>query len=76
MQWILQDIPLGKNIRRIRKERQMTQMEVASKMQLRGSNMSRSSFANIESGRRNIRASGLKCLRIVLEVDYDEFFRD
>lgn len=76
MQWILQDIPLGKNIRRIRKERQMTQMEVASKMQLRGSNMSCSSFANIESGRRNIRASGLKCLRIVLEVGYDEFFRD
>lgn len=76
MQWILQDIPLGKNIQTIRMSRNMTQMQVVEKMQLIGSSMSRSTYANIESGRRNIKASDLKALQKVFNVDYDEFFKD
>lgn len=63
MQWILNDIPLGRNIQTIRMERKMTQMQVVEKMQLIGSTMSRSTYANIESGRRNIKASDLKALQ-------------
>ncbi|MDD3346834.1 helix-turn-helix transcriptional regulator [Oscillibacter sp.] len=76
MQWLLQDVSLGKNIQRIRTEKNMTQAQVAEKLQLMGSLMSRSTLANIESGRRNIKVSDLKALRSVLGVEYDAFFRD
>ena len=54
----------------------MTQLELITKMQLLGSNMSRSTLANIETGRRNVKASDLKGLKIIFDVDYDEFFED
>lgn len=76
MQWILQDIPLGRNIQTIRMSRNMTQSQVIEKMQLLGSSMSRSTYANIESGRRNIKASDLKALQTIFNVDFSEFFKD
>ena len=76
MQWILQDILLGRNIQTVRMSRNMTQMQVVEKMQLIGSSISRSTYANIETGRRNIKASDLRALREVLNVDYSEFFKD
>ena len=69
MQWILHDIPIGRNIQNIRIRKNMTQLELITKMQLLGSNMSRSTLANIETGRRNV-------LKIIFDVDYDEFFED
>lgn len=76
MQWILQDIPLGRNMQTIRMARNMTQMQVVEKMQLLGSSMSRSTYANIESERRNIKASDLKALKTIFDVDYSEFFKE
>ena len=76
MQWILQDIPLGRNMQTIRMARNMTQMQVVEKMQLLGSSMSRRTYANIESGRRNIKASDLKALKTIFDVDYSEFFKE
>lgn len=74
MQWILQDIPIGRNIQNIRMNQNMTQQDVVAKLQLMGSMMSRSTLANIETGRRNIKASDLKALQIVFNVDFKEFF--
>lgn len=74
MQWVLADIPIGRNIQTIRIRKNMTQIEVIAKMQLMGSIMSRSTLANIETGRRNIKASDLKALKVIFDVDYDEFF--
>ena len=74
MQYILQDIPIGKNIRKIRMRKKMTQMDVITQIQLKGCMMSRSTLANIETGRRNIKASDLKLLKEIFEVDYEEFF--
>ena len=54
----------------------MTQREVVEQLQLMGSNLSRSSLANIECGCRNIKASDLKALRVLFQVDFEEFFRD
>lgn len=76
MQWILQDIPIGRNIQTIRMEKGMTQMEVVEKIQLMGGTMSRSTLANIEVGRRNIKASDLKALKVILEAEFDDFFKD
>jgi len=75
MQWILTDIPLGRNIQEIRMKKNMTQTDVIAKLQLMGSIMSRSTFANIETGRRNIKASDLRLLKLIFNVDYEEFFR-
>ena len=76
MQWILQDIPIGRNIKNIRMKKNMTHAEVVGQLQLMGSSMSRSTLANIESGRRNIKASDLKALQKLFDVDYEEFFED
>lgn len=76
MQWILQDVPIGRNIQNIRMKKNMTQAEVVGQLQLMGSSMSRSTLANIESGRRNIKASDLKALQKLFAVDYEEFFED
>lgn len=74
MQWIISDIPLGRNIQKIRLRRNMTQSELVAQLQLRGSIMSRSTLANIETGRRNIKASDLCLIKEILEVDFDVIF--
>ena len=76
MQWILQDIPLGRNIQTVRMSKNMTQIEVVEQLQLMGSMMSRSTLANIEAGRRDIKASDLKALQVLFDVEYSEFFKD
>ena len=76
MQWILQDVPIGRNIQNIRMKKNMTQADVVGQLQLMGSSMSRSTLVNIESGRRNIKASDLKALQKLFNVDYKEFFED
>ena len=75
MQWILQDIPIGRNIQDIRMSKGMTQAAVVAQLQLKGSIMSRSTLANIESGKRSIKASDLRLLKELFDVDYDEFFK-
>ena len=75
MQWILQDIPIGRNIQAIRIEKKLKQEQVVAKLHLMGSNMSRSTLANIEVGRRNIKASDLRALKTLFDVDYDMFFK-
>ena len=76
MQWILQDIPLGRNIQTVRMSKNMTQIEVVEQLQLMGSMMSRSTLANIEAGRRKNKASDLKALQVLFDVEYNEFFKD
>ena len=76
MQWILQDVPIGRNIQNIRMSKGMTQSAVVAQLALKGSIMSRSTLANIESGKRNIKASDLKLLKELFNVDYNEFFKE
>lgn len=76
MQKVLQDIPLiGKNMRKIRLSKGLTQSEVASRMQKRGSRLSRAAYSNIECGRSNIKASDLIILSKVCKVGIEAFFR-
>lgn len=76
MQWVLRDIPLGRNIQSTRIIKEMMQEEVITKIQLMGNKMTRSTLANIETGRRNIKASDLKALKLLFDVGYEEFFRE
>ncbi|MBP3610122.1 MAG: helix-turn-helix transcriptional regulator [Lachnospiraceae bacterium] len=76
MKWILSDIALGRNIQTIRMQKNMTQTDVVAKLQLMGSMMSRSTLANIETGRRNIKVNDLRLLKHIFDVSYEEFFRE
>lgn len=74
MRYILQDVPIGRNIQTVRLSRGMTQEQVVQQMQLHGSSISRSTLANIERGSRNIKVSDLKILKEIFNVEYEAFF--
>lgn len=75
MQKILQNVSLGENLQRIRKAKGLSQNDVATKMQLMGRSISRSHYANIEQGIRNLFVTDLVLLREIFDVSYDEFFQ-
>ena len=65
---------LGEQIRQRRDALHMTQEELVARMQLMGSMITRSTLANIESCRRNIKVSDLMIMKTIFNVDYDAFF--
>jgi len=75
MQYILQDISLGNNIKNLRTAKGYTQAQIVDKMQLMGSAISRRTYSHIESGKRNIKASDLIAIKSVLTVEYDDIFK-
>lgn len=68
------EIRIGENIRRIRKEKGFGQTETVRMLQLRGVNMTRETLVKIERGIQHITASQLRGLKDVLETTYDNFF--
>ena len=72
MQWVLQDINIGANLRRLRKNARFTQEQVAGKAQLLGSQMSRTTYAQVELGIRNIKVSDLIILKAVFNTTYED----
>ena len=75
-QKIKQDnICIGHNIRKIRKERKMGQTEMSVKLQLVGTDITREALVKIERGIQHIYASQLKAIKEVLETSYDELFK-
>ena len=74
MQYFLQDINIGNNLKALRKRFGYSQSELVAKLQLMGSNMSRSTYSKIETGTRNIRISDFIALKQIYDVDFSEFF--
>lgn len=75
-QKIRQDVSLGSNIRKLRKQSHLTQEQVVAKLQLQGIEISRSSYSQIECGTYNIRVSELIALAGLFQVDYNAFFEN
>ena len=75
MQKILSDQTFGQNLKRIRLQSGLTQEQTATKLQLLGSPISRSTYSLIEMGRGNIFISDLVGLWQIFQVEYEEFFR-
>lgn len=65
---------IGANIQKARKQRGLTQDETIAKLQLMGVNISRSTYAKIETDRINIRVSELIALSQIFGVDFNFFF--
>lgn len=74
MQWFLQDISIGENLRKLREQAGYSQSQLVTKLHLMGSNMSRSTYSKIETGTRNIRISDFIALKVIYDVDFSEFF--
>ena len=64
-------IPIGRNIRRIRKERQIGQTELVRKVQLLGFDMTREALVKIERGIQHIQAQQLYAIKTVLSTSYE-----
>ena len=69
-------IPIGKNIRNIRIKKGISQDELAARLCVMDYPISRSAISNIETGKRNIKLDYLKSLKIIFNVEYDEFFKE
>ena len=63
---------IGKNIRRLRKEKGIGQTELVGKLQLIGVKMTRETLVKIERGIQHIQLEQLKGIKAVLGVSYEE----
>lgn len=65
-------IPIGKNIRRVRKSRKIGQTELVRQLQLLGIDMTRETLVKIERGIQHIQAKQLYAIKEILETTYDD----
>lgn len=70
------DRNIGSNIQKARYGKGLTQDETIAKLQLMGIEISRITYAKIETNRINIRVSELIALSKIFDVDFNYFFED
>ena len=69
------EIFIGKNIRRIRKEKGIRQTEMGALLQLENVMITREALVKIERGIQHIQATQLRAIKNVLETTYDELLK-
>lgn len=69
------EIFIGKNIRRIRKEKGIRQTEMVALLQLENVMITREALVKIECGIQHIQATQLRAIKNVLETTYDELLK-
>lgn len=75
-QKLKQDLSIGSNLKSLRKAVKLTQEQVAAQLQVRGLDVSREMYCQMEQGRYSVRISVLKALKDIYRVQsYDEFFK-
>ena len=65
---------IGNNIRKLRESAGITQELLATKLQLLGCNITRSSLAKIEVGQRHLYPDEIVHIKNVLKVSYEDIF--
>ena len=76
MQKIRPDMDIGHNIQRLRRRTNMTQDQVVAQLQLMGIEISKSTYAKLETNRMNIKVSELIALSKIFDADIAESFSD
>lgn len=66
---------IGGNIRTLREQANLTQEQLAAKLQTRGCDLTRSALAKIEVGQRHLYPDEILLLREILAVNYEDIFR-
>lgn len=74
MQKLRPDMDIGKNIQLLRKRSGLTQDNTIAKLHLMGIDISKSTYAKLETNRMNIKVSELVALSIIFSVDMNAFF--
>lgn len=65
---------VGNNIRNLREKRNITQEQLAAKLQVNGCDITRSAVAKIEVGQRHIYPDEIILIKKILNTSYDEIF--
>lgn len=65
---------IGKNIRKIRENKGMTQEMLSTKLQLSGCDITRSAVAKIEVGQRHLYPDEIILIKEILDTDFDSIF--
>ena len=68
------ELKIGKNIRQIREEQNMTQETLAAKLQLNGCDITRSAVAKIEVGQRHLYPDEIVLIKEILNTSFDKIF--
>ena len=66
------EIHIGENIKKIRKQKKIKQIDIVRKMQLMGIDITRESLVKIERGIQHIYASQLRAIKEILDTTYDD----
>ena len=74
MQKLRPDMDIGHNIQNLRKKAELTQDQTVAKLQLMGLEISKSTYAKIETNRMNIRVSELVALSKIFGAQFNDFF--
>ena len=74
MQKLRPDMDIGHNIQRLRKKAGLTQDQTVAKLQLMGLEISKSTYAKLETNRMNIRVSELVALSRIFNAQFNDFF--
>lgn len=65
---------VGNNIRNLREKNHITQDQLASRLQIRGCDITRSAVAKIEVGQRHLYPDEIILIKEILGVRYDDIF--
>ena len=65
---------IGLNIRNLREKANLTQEQVAARLQLEGCDITRSAVAKIEVGQRHLYPDEIILIRNILRTDYESIF--
>lgn len=74
MQKIRPDMDIGQNIQQLRKKSGLTQDQTIAQLQVLGIEISKSTYAKIETNRMNIKVSELIALCKIFHTDIADFF--
>lgn len=66
---------VGSNIRKLREAANLTQEQVAAKLQVQGCDINRGAVAKIEVGQRHLYPDEIILLRQILGTSYEDIFR-
>lgn len=65
---------LGRNIKRLRKERHLKAIAVIAQLQLRGIDINTGTFSKVENARNNPTVEMIIALKEIFDCNYEEFF--
>ena len=65
---------LGKNIRKLRMEQNLSQEQLAAQLQVWGCDITRSALAKIEVGQRHLYPDEIRALHEILSIPYEAIF--